>query len=81
MTTYDTWKSTNPADQWLGPDPDDERAPVKVHLILKGMALCNTPPREGGYQAVTTAAEFEAVEPCERCRKCCKALAKIRMGK
>jgi hypothetical protein len=22
--TYDHWKSTNPADNYLGPDPDDE---------------------------------------------------------
>lgn len=21
--TYDEWKTTNPADRWLGPDPDD----------------------------------------------------------
>jgi hypothetical protein len=26
MTTYDTWKSTDPADQWLGPDPGEEKA-------------------------------------------------------
>jgi hypothetical protein len=26
MTTYDSWKSTNPADQWLGPDPEEEKA-------------------------------------------------------
>ena len=24
MKTYDTWKATNPQDEWLGPDPDDE---------------------------------------------------------
>jgi hypothetical protein len=22
--TYDNWKATNRADEWLGPDPDDE---------------------------------------------------------
>lgn len=22
--TYDWWKSTNPADEWLGPDPGDK---------------------------------------------------------
>ena len=22
--TYDHWKATNPADEWLGPDPDEE---------------------------------------------------------
>jgi hypothetical protein len=22
--TYDHWKATNPADEWLGPDPDDQ---------------------------------------------------------
>lgn len=22
--TYDHWKTTNPADEWLGPDPDAE---------------------------------------------------------
>lgn len=21
---YDHWKTTNPADEWLGPDPEDE---------------------------------------------------------
>ena len=22
-TSYDTWKASNPADEWLGPHPDD----------------------------------------------------------
>jgi hypothetical protein len=22
--SYDEWKTTNPADQWLGPEPDDD---------------------------------------------------------
>ena len=22
--TYDNWKTTNPADEWLGPEPDDD---------------------------------------------------------
>jgi len=25
--TYDHWKTTNPDDAWLGPDPDDELEP------------------------------------------------------
>jgi hypothetical protein len=23
-TSYDTWKASNPADEWLGPEPDND---------------------------------------------------------
>lgn len=51
---------------------------VKVHLILKGWALCNTDRRHGGYQAVTTRAVFEAQPAEEQCLKCAAKLRKMK---
>ena len=51
----------------------------KVHLILRGCAICNSIRRDGGRQAVRTVAEFTALPPSVlRCEKCEAALARIR---
>jgi len=50
---------------------------VKIHLILRGYAICSTPRREGGYQAVTSPREFRAIHDDARCLKCAVALQKM----
>ena len=50
---------------------------VKVHLILNGYALCNTAPRQGGYQATSSLKCFEAVG-AEQCLKCAASVRRIR---
>jgi len=30
--TYDSWKATNPADEFLGPEPEDEDAPEEPEI-------------------------------------------------
>ena len=30
--TYDTWRATNPADEFLGPEPEDEDAPEEPEI-------------------------------------------------
>ena len=29
--TYDRWKTTNPADVWLGPSPDEQMRPRRIY--------------------------------------------------
>ena len=41
--TYDNWKATNPADEWLGPEPDEDemdfgRQPKPVTVSFSGDA-------------------------------------------
>lgn len=50
---------------------------VKVHLILKGYALCNTKPREGGYQATYVLKDFKALPTDEQCLKCRATLNRL----
>jgi hypothetical protein len=33
--TYDHWKTTNPADQWLGPEPEEDDGMPLIHDIAK----------------------------------------------
>ncbi len=33
--SYDQWKTTNPADQWLGPDPEDDDCPDEYHKLAE----------------------------------------------
>jgi hypothetical protein len=40
--TYDHWKTTNPADEFLGPDPNDceEEEPIMRDVILPHPLAC-----------------------------------------
>lgn len=37
--TYDNWKSTNPADEWLGPDPRQTEMPFEETYYMRLMSL------------------------------------------
>ena len=32
--TYDRWKTTNPADEWLGPEPEDDGMDQRGQLTI-----------------------------------------------
>jgi hypothetical protein len=49
--SYDNWKATNPADEWLGPDPDeDEGEPEPSALIITHCAKAS-PLHRFDYEA------------------------------
>jgi hypothetical protein len=39
MSGYDHWKTTNPVDEWLGPEPAEPDAELRMDLLdaLQGM--------------------------------------------
>lgn len=50
---------------------------AKVHLVLRGSALCDFQSRGGGRQAAHSVKEFESVPEDERCRECDRKLRRI----
>ncbi len=58
MTSYDQWKTTNPADEFLGPDPHDEESeePAEIDNAAIGRmaaeVLAKFPLPAGGLTAI-----------------------------
>ncbi len=51
--------------------------PVKIHLILNGYQMCDTPRRDGGAQATTDATLFARLDDGCRCKKCATKYQKL----
>lgn len=51
-------------------------ASSKIHLVLRGTALCDYQWRNGGRTAVTSIADFKLLDD-EACKECARKLAKL----
>ena len=43
--TYDHWKTTNPADEWLSPEPDQDR--YEYEMAVQSVAMSVKAIRDG----------------------------------
>jgi hypothetical protein len=50
--------------------------PVKIHLVLRGYALCDFQFADGGRHATASLAVFKACGP-EACKECARKLTKL----
>jgi hypothetical protein len=66
--TYDHWKSTNPADEFLGPDPDEEDD-GREHwrdLILNGVKTKQDEIAPRAFEWVATIGDYDLDDPIGR---------------
>lgn len=56
-------------------------AAPKVHLVLKGNALCDFQRREGSRAAAHSVKEFDQIPKEEQCKECAKKLARFRLSR
>jgi hypothetical protein len=49
-TSYDTWKASNPADEWLGPEPDNDDLLAQIVTRYEAKPI---PDRQFDWSAVT----------------------------
>jgi hypothetical protein len=77
MMSYDHWKTTNPEDEWLGPEPKSEEEPPEKTLgqiayerywaqhLLTGIKACGWEQLDAGIRAGWEKCAAQIIEELE----------------